>query len=235
MDDMLLEGRAISKTFRSGLFGRPRPVLREVHIGLRRGESLALMGPSGCGKSTLARILLRLEEPDGGTVRFEGRDITRLGGKSLRPFRRQVQLISQRPECCFDPRRRLGESVLEPLEFHGLTRGGEARLEELLEQVQLTGELLDRYPHQVSGGEIQRLSLCRTLLLSPQVLVLDEPTSMLDVSVQAQILRILRRLREARGLTCLLITHDPRVAEYMCGRVQYLETAGQFRFGRLPL
>ena len=118
---------------------------------------------------------------------------------------------------------RLGDSILEPLSFYGVRRASSReRLLELLEQVKLTDELLTRYPHQVSGGEIQRLSLCRALLLEPQLLVLDEPTSMLDISVQAQILQILRELKETHGLSYLFITHDREVAEYMCGRIQYL-------------
>ena len=179
------------------------------------------MGPSGCGKSTLARILLRLLEPDGGQVLFDGEDITRRRGKGLRPFRRRVQLISQRPETFFDPRVLLGRSLVEPLGFFGLgVEPGEVARR--LEQVKLTEGLLERYPHQVSGGEIQRLSLCRALLLGPEVLVLDEATSMLDASVQAQILGILRELREREGISCLLITHDRQLAEYFCDNIQTL-------------
>lgn len=221
--DILLEGRAIVKTFRGGFGGRPYRALDHAELALFRGETLGLMGPSGCGKSTLARILLRLIEPDSGQVLFKGRDVTCHKGKELLPFRRKVQLISQRPESFFDPRMRLGDSILEPLSFYGVRRASSReRLLELLEQVKLTDELLTRYPHQVSGGEIQRLSLCRALLLEPQLLVLDEPTSMLDISVQAQILQILRELKETHGLSYLFITHDREVAEYMCGRIQHL-------------
>lgn len=222
MADILWEGRDLSKTFRSGFGGRPYRALDHVDISLYQGETLGLMGPSGCGKSTLARILLRLIDADEGQILFRGQDITKLRGKSLLPFRRQVQLISQRPESFFDPRYRLGNSLLEPLEFFHLERDKQ-RLNTLLEQVKLTDELLLRYPHQVSGGEIQRLALCRALLLSPSVLVLDEPTSMLDVSVQAQILQLLRQFQQDMGLTYLFITHDRQVANYMCDRVISLE------------
>lgn len=222
MADILWEGRDLSKTFRSGFGGRPYRALDHVDISLYRGETLGLMGPSGCGKSTLARVLLRLIDADEGQILFRGQDITKLRGKSLLPFRRQVQLISQRPESFFDPRYRLGNSLLEPLEFFHLERDKQ-RLNTLLEQVKLTDELLLRYPHQVSGGEIQRLALCRALLLSPSVLVLDEPTSMLDVSVQAQILQLLRQFQQDMGLTYLFITHDRQVANYMCDRVISLE------------
>ena len=227
MNDILWEGRDITKTFHSGFGGRSYQALAHVDLALHRGETLGLMGPSGCGKSTLCRILLRLIEPDQGQILFGGQDITHAKGKELLSFRRRVQLISQRPESFFDPRFRLGDSILEPLSFYGISKTqGRQQLQQLLDEVKLTDELLSRYPHQVSGGEIQRLSLCRALLLSPQVLVLDEPTSMLDVSVQAQILHILRRLRERHGLSYLFITHDREAAAYLCHRIQKLEAPG---------
>lgn len=219
---VILEGRHITKRYRSSPFARPKTVLSDVELRLWQGETLGLMGPSGCGKSTLARILLRLLPPDEGQILFQGQDVTCLHGRALLPFRRQVQLISQRPETCFDPHWTLGKSLTEPLEILGLRQDREDRVPELLEQVKLTGELLSRYPHQVSGGEIQRLALVRALLLQPRVLVLDEPTSMLDISVQAQILQILREIRTFYRLSCLLITHDREVAWYMCDRIQTL-------------
>lgn len=226
MHDIIWEGRNITKTFRSGFGGRPYQALDHVDIQLYQGETLGLMGPSGCGKSTLARILLRLINSDKGQVLYQGQDITHLRGKALLPFRRQVQLISQRPESFFDPHCCLGRSLLEPMEFFRLEKDRQ-RMYELLERVKLTDELLQRYPHQVSGGEIQRLSLCRALLLSPKILVLDEPTSMLDISVQAQILQILRELQNSMDLTYLFITHDHDVASYMCDRVVTLDTVKQ--------
>lgn len=219
MNEIILEGRQIEKTFRGGFGCRPHRALDGVSIQLRRGETLGLMGPSGCGKSTLGRILLRLIAPDRGSIFYCGEEITHWHGKALRPFRKSVQLIAQRPEAFFDPRRTLIQSLLEPLDIFGLPKERE-RLSGLLEQVKLTEELLSRYPHQVSGGEIQRLSLCRALLLQPEVLILDEPTSMLDISVQAQILQILRELRERHGLSYLFITHDREVAEHLCDRIQ---------------
>ena len=220
----ILEGRGLVKRFRGGFGGRSHLVLSGVDIVLYPGETLGLMGPSGCGKSTAARILMGLLEPDEGTVWFDGREITRLRGRALKPFRRQVQLIAQRPESFFDPRQRLGDSLTEPLAIFRELADRRRRVPELLEQVKLTEELLHRYPHQVSGGEIQRLSLCRALLLEPRVLVLDEPTSMLDISVQAQILQILRQLQEDYHLSYLFITHDRAVADHMCSRIQMLES-----------
>ncbi len=225
MNNTVLEGRGLAKTFFGGFGGRKSRVFENVSIGLCSGETLGLMGPSGCGKSTLARILLLLVKPDKGDVFFQGRRVTGLRGKELLLFRRKVQFISQRPESFFDPRIRLGDSILEPLSFYGGRRKaeeGRERLKELLAQTKLTDELLVRYPHQVSGGEIQRLSLCRALLLKPEILILDEPTSMLDVSVQAQLLRILKELKAEHGLSYLFITHDREAAEFMCDRIQVL-------------
>lgn len=223
MSEILLEGKAIGKTFRRGFGGRPFQVLNEADLKLFRHETLGLMGPSGCGKSTLARILLLLLSPDRGDIFLEGRKVTGIHGQELRYFRKKVQLISQRPETFFDPRMRLGDSILEPLAFYGGRKSvveGKERLMSLLDQVKLTDELLSRFPHQVSGGEIQRLSLCRALLLNPDILILDEPTSMLDISVQAQILRILKELKAEHGLSYLFITHDGEAAAFMCDRIQ---------------
>ena len=197
MSNAVLEGRGLTKTFRGGFGGRPDRALTNVDIQLLRGETLGLMGPSGCGKSTLARLLLRLIPPDSGQVFFDGQDVTHLRGRELRFLRRRVQLISQRPESFFDPRLPLGKSLREPLRIFGLPEEP-GRVEALLEQVKLTGEA--------------------------PILVLDEPTSMLDISVQAQILSILRDLRERYTLSCLLITHDREVADYMCERVVELSS-----------
>lgn len=221
--DTVLEGRGLSKTFRGGFGGRAHEAFRNVDVALGRGETLGLMGPSGCGKSTAARILLRLLPPSEGSVWYEGREITRLRGRALLPFRRRVQLISQRPESFFDPHMTLGQSLVEPLKIFGDHSDPSRRTAALLEQVKLTEALLSRYPHQVSGGEIQRLSLCRALLLQPEVLVLDEPTSMLDVSVQAQILQILKELKARHGLSYLFITHDGEAAAFLCDRVQHMD------------
>lgn len=231
MSDIILEGKEITKTFHDSFGGRPHRTLDKINVSIGRKETLGLMGPSGCGKSTLARILLLLIRPDEGSIFFEGREMTGKKRRELGDFRKKVQLISQRPESFFDPRIRLGESILEPLSFYGKSgkrKEDEERLHQLLEQVKLTEELLTRYPHQVSGGEIQRLSLCRALLLEPEILVLDEPTSMLDISVQAQILQILKELKEKHGLSYLFITHDKEAAAFMCDRIQKMEASDSF-------
>ncbi|MEM1485828.1 dipeptide/oligopeptide/nickel ABC transporter ATP-binding protein [Oscillospiraceae bacterium PP1C4] len=221
----MLEAQNICKTFHDRWGYKSFSALDHVSLKVEKGETLGLMGPSGCGKSTLARILLRLIYEDSGRVLFGEEDISSLRGRKLRPFRQRVQLISQRPESFFDPSMKLGESVIEPLKiFHIYEKESAARmLSEALEQVKLNDSLLERYPHQVSGGEIQRLSICRALLLNPEVLVLDEATSMLDVSVQAQILHILKELQRLKKLSYLFISHDRAVVEWMCDRVAQME------------
>ena len=199
-------------------------VLDNCSLQLDEGECVGIMGQSGSGKTTLARIFLRLIEADAGNVFFEGQDITALKGSALKPFRSQVQLISQRPESFFDPIFKLGKSLREPLKiFNRYDKNSEERIKELLELVQLNTAVLDRYPHQVSGGEIQRLSIARALLLKPKVLVLDEPTSMLDISVQAQILHLLKDIQKSNGLTYMLIAHDKAVCDFLCSRVVKIE------------
>lgn len=219
-DKPILEAKNISKTFSSWFDTRRVEALNNVSLTLVGGETLGLMGPSGCGKSTLVQILLRLIREDSGNVFFCGEDITNLRGRALRNFRRNVQLIPQRPEGYFDPRIRIGKSIFEPLNFFPeLKSEASTRLELLLKQLSLTNALLERFPHQVSGGEIQRLSLCRALLLKPTVLILDEATSMLDISVQAQILHILRQIKAQYKLSYLFITHDQAVAKCFCNRI----------------
>lgn len=218
----MLEAREICKSYYDRAVRRQRVVLDNCSLSIGEGEAVALMGESGCGKSTLARIMLRLLPADSGRVLFRGQDITGAGGRSLLPFRRQVQLLSQRPESFFDPLLTLGQSLREPRAIFGLACG-EEEISSLLELVKLNKALLERYPHQVSGGEIQRAALARALLLQPRLLVLDEPTSMLDISVQAQILQLLRQIRREKQLAYLLITHDGAVARFMCDRTVRME------------
>jgi ABC-type glutathione transport system ATPase component len=221
----MLEARSISKTY-FGRRGSPgKLVLDDVCLSLRPGETLGLMGPSGSGKSTLARILLRLIPATSGEVLLDGVPVW--GRSAVKPalFHRRVQFLSQHPESFFDPSRKLGFSCLEPNAIHRVypPRESSERLALLLEKVKLSPKLLCRYPHQVSGGEIQRLAICRALLLEPETLILDEPTSMLDVSVQAQTLAILRDLQEAKGLAYLFISHDEEVVRLMSDRIGRLD------------
>lgn len=217
----MLRGEKICKYYTDRSSGKKVAALADCSLAIGSGEAVGLMGGSGSGKSTLARILLRLIPCDSGRILFEEQEITHLRNRDLLCFRRRVQLISQRPESFFDPLMTLAESLREPLEIYDLPYCRE-EIGEVLELVKLNISLLQRYPHQVSGGEIQRLSIARALLLQPQILILDEPTSMLDISVQAQILQLLKQIRRDRQLSYLLISHDAAVVRWMCDRTLLL-------------
>lgn len=189
-------------------------VLDHVSLKLESGKTLGLMGQSGSGKSTIARILLMQESMDVGDIYFHGERVDKRNRDMMKRFRRRVQYISQHPESFFDPNWKIGKSVLEGAAVYGEKKEAQELLPRLLEQVKLNQAVFDRYPHQVSGGEIQRAALCRALLLKPEVLILDEATSMLDVSVQAQILNILKEIQEKEKLSYLLISHDKEVVSW---------------------
>lgn len=216
----MLKGIELCKSYKKQ--GRVHMVLDHCTLELGQGQALGLMGPSGCGKSTLARILLRLIEADRGQITFQNNNITTLGQSYLKDFRRQVQFISQRPESFFDPLVKLGKSLVEPSKLYQC-QWQQEEINQLLEQVKLSRAVLDRYPHQVSGGEIQRLSIARALLLKPKVLVLDEPTSMLDISVQAQILHLLKAIRLQENLSYLYIGHDRAVLKFICDQILVMD------------
>ncbi len=208
---------------REGFLGRRRwlRAVDGVDLELRPGETLALVGESGCGKSTLARLLLRLEEPTRGAVRFGGTDLWQMDAARVRSFRREVQLVFQDPYASLNPRMRVGSIVGEGLEIHriGTRSDRRRRVRELLEQVGLSPEAASGYPHEFSGGQRQRIGIARALAVGPRVVVADEPVSALDVSVQAQILNLLQELKESQGLTYLLISHDLRVVRHVADRV----------------
>lgn len=219
----MLEAVEVSKKYWDRSSGRQYDVLQSCSLQIAAGEAVGMMGPSGCGKSTLARVLLRLLPTDSGRIIFQTQDVTQLSQKQLKPFRQQVQFISQRPESFFDPLLKLGASLREPLHIFDLPDSSEI-IEAALATVKLLSPaLLDRYPHQVSGGEVQRLSIARALLLKPKLLILDEPTSMLDISVQAQILQLLKNIRRQEQMAFLFISHDKAVINYMCDRQLYMQ------------
>ena len=218
----MLKAENISKSFIDRSSGKSFRLLQDVSLEIVPGEAVALMGGSGSGKSTLARLLLRLLPCDAGKIYFRGTDITKLSGKELAGFRRSVQFISQRPESFLDPRKTLSYSLREALEVFSVPYAEEQALE-MLDLVKLNAKLLERYPHQVSGGEIQRICLVRALLLEPELLILDEPTSMLDISVQAQILHLLKDIRTQKQIAYLFISHDRLISEWLCDRVVRIE------------
>jgi oligopeptide/dipeptide ABC transporter ATP-binding protein len=222
----LLEVRGLAVHFhqRAGWLGGPDRIVRAVDgvsFALQAGESLGLVGESGSGKSTVGRAILRLLAPTGGSIRFEGTELSRLGEGPLRPLRRQMQMIFQDPQSSLNPRKTVMRSVAEPLIVHeGLSgKALRERVRQLLEMVGLQREHMYRFPHELSGGQRQRIGLARALALRPRLLVLDEPTSALDVSVQAQMLSLLERLQEELALTYLFISHNLAVVRHICDRV----------------
>jgi len=212
--------------------GRVRAV-DGISFDLRRGETLGIVGESGCGKSTAATTLLRLEEPTGGSVLFDGEEVTAFDDGELTRFRRRAQLVFQDPASSFDPRMTVGESVGEPLVVHGMRDRDRRRaiVEDLVERVGLSAADCDRYPHEFSGGQKQRLGIARALVVNPDLIVADEPTSALDVSVQAEILRLIERVQDEFGVAIVFISHDMGVVREVCDRVavmylgEFVETA----------
>ena len=193
-----------------------------VDFDIRRGQTVSLVGESGSGKSTVANALMHLVEPSAGTVVLDGQDITSVKGKELKALRRRIAMVFQDPFASLDPRQHVSRAVAEPLEVHGLggdKDGRRRRVEELFDLVGLSNRFLDRYPHELSGGQRQRVSIARALAGEPDLIILDEATAALDVSVQAQIMNLLNRLQEELGLTYLFIAHDLAVVEHMSDHV----------------
>jgi peptide/nickel transport system ATP-binding protein len=206
-----------------GLFG-VRGLVRAVDgvdFTVSVGEALGLVGESGCGKSTTGRAVVRLIDPSAGSIEFAGQDITRLRGRALREVRRDLQIVFQDPYSSLNPRHTVGQIVAMPLRVNGVRPAGgvEHRVRELLETVGLNPEHYNRYPHEFSGGQCQRIGLARALALRPRLIVADEPVSALDVSIQAQIINLLRHLRSEFGLAFLFIAHDLAVVRHFCQRV----------------
>ncbi|MFM7809427.1 MAG: ABC transporter ATP-binding protein [Planctomycetota bacterium] len=192
-----------------------------VSFTLNRGETLGLVGESGCGKTTAGRALLRLIPATGGTANFDGQDIFSLAPEAMRTLRRRIQIIFQEPGGSLNPRMRVGNIIGEPLLVHGLATGDQlrSRVEELLVRCGLWKQAADRYPHEFSGGQRQRIGIARALALDPDLIVCDEPTSALDVSIQSQILNLLKDLQDERGLSYLFISHDMAVIHHICHRI----------------
>jgi oligopeptide transport system ATP-binding protein len=192
-----------------------------VTFSIRRGETLGVVGESGCGKSTMARCIVRLLEPTAGKVIFDGRDITKSSRKQMRPIRREIMMVFQDPYASLNARKRVGFIVAEALEVHNLGTPAERkrRVQELLEVVGLNAEHYNRFPHEFSGGQRQRIGIARALAVNPKLIVCDEPVSALDVSIQAQILNLLKDLQTEFGLTYLFIAHDLNVVRYISDRV----------------
>ncbi|MFE6646906.1 ABC transporter ATP-binding protein [Nocardioides sp. NPDC057772] len=222
----LVEARDLVKHFGDGkgLFTSNRPPVRAVDgvsLTIRRGETLGLVGESGSGKSTLGRLILRLIEPTSGSVTFDGQDIAQLSKSSLTQLRKRMQLVFQDPVSSFNPRMTIAQVLTEPMVVHGMgDRAGRLeRAKELLDLVGLPSFALERYPHQFSGGQAQRIGIARALATDPDLIVCDEAVSALDVSVQAQVLNLLKEVQRELGLSYLFIAHDLNVVRYISDRV----------------
>jgi oligopeptide/dipeptide ABC transporter ATP-binding protein len=244
----LLEVKNLVKHFVAdrSVFGRPTAFIKAVDgvsFSVDDGETLALVGESGCGKSTVSRLVLRLIEPDAGSVHFEGRDLLALNANDLRAFRRDAQIIFQDPYASLNPRMTVSQILTEPLALHDLVppAGRRERIEELLRLVGLEPRLARRYPHEFSGGQRQRIAIARALAVEPKLIICDEPVSALDVSIQAQIVNLFEALRERLGLTYVFVAHDLAVVRHLSDRIavmylgQIVEIAPKLRLYSTPL
>lgn len=225
MAELLLEIVNLTKTFtpRRKMFGQRKAytAVDRVSFSMSKGETLGLVGESGCGKSTLALTIMRLYEPSGGQIFFDGKDVTQLNEKALKPIRKQSQMIFQDPYAALDPQMTVEQIICEPLEIHNIGTKNE-RCEEAarwLKRVGLSAEDLDRFPSEFSGGQQQRIGIARALILRPKLVICDEAVSALDVSVQAQILNLLRDLQDEFGLAYLFISHNIAVTAFMSHRI----------------
>lgn len=226
MSEIILEAKNIKKHFpiRKGLLLREVGSVKavdDVSLIVRKGETLGLVGESGCGKSTLGRTLIRLYEPTAGNIDFAGKNFLKLRGEELRLQRKNIQMIFQDPYASLDPRMTVGQIIRQPMDIHkvGSAKEREQRVIELIELVGLRKGHVNRYPHEFSGGQRQRISIARAIALNPELVICDEPVSALDVSIQAQILNLLKDLQQKLALTYVFISHDLSVIEHVCDRV----------------
>ena len=237
-EKVLVEARALQMYFPigSGFTGKPRKILKavdEVDLSIKKGETFGLVGESGCGKTTVGRSLVRLYQPTGGTILYDGEDITNLDFKALAPYRKKLQMIFQDPYASLDPRMTVSSIIAEPLKNRTdmSKKDKDGRVAQLIELVGLKSDHALRYPHEFSGGQRQRIGIARALANNPEFIVCDEPISALDVSIQAQIINLLAQLQRELNLTVLFISHDLRVVRHITHRVMVMYLGSNVEVG----
>jgi len=222
----MLEVRDLKKYFALSN-GRQIRAVDGISFRIQTNEILGIVGESGCGKSTLGRLILRLIEPDAGQVFFGGEEITRLSRNALRSRRRTMQMVFQNPFSSFNPKIRIGAALMEVCSYYGMSFSeGDDKINRLLRDIGLSGDMLNRWPRELSGGQLQRLAIARAIIGEPSLLIADEPLSALDVSVQAQLLNLLDDIRGKRSMAMIFISHDMTVVEYFCDRVAVMYLGG---------
>lgn len=226
MVENILEVKNVKKYFpiKKGFFLREVGQVKavdDVSFNVKKGETLGLVGESGCGKSTLGRTLIRLYDPTAGEISFKGQNFLQVGGEKLRQMRKDMQMIFQDPYASLDPRMTVGQILAQPFEIHNMLTQKERveKIKQLLETVGLKASHINRYPHEFSGGQRQRISIARAVALNPSLVIADEPVSALDVSIQAQVLNLMKDLQEKLQLTYVFISHDLSVIEHLCDRI----------------
>ncbi len=225
---MQLQVKGLSKKYYSGfLENKVTKAVDEVSFDIKEGEIFGLVGGSGSGKTTVSKIVMGLLKPSSGGVFYNGRDLTKMSNRDWHLLRKEIQMVFQHPQLTFNPRRNIYFACAEPIRLYKLAKNKieeKAMVEYLIERVGLTKDQLKKYPHELSGGQAQRLSITRALCLQPKFIICDEPTSMLDVSVQAQILELLKEIHDEFNITMLYISHDLEVIQSICDRVAVMET-----------
>lgn len=224
----LLETKDVTKTFSSGFWGKEKTyAVDHVNLRIEQGRIHGLIGGSGSGKTTLSRMIMGFLRPDSGEIIYEGKHLEQLKPREWRPMRREIQMIFQNPQKAFNPRFSIYDCCAEPIRLHHLAANRDeerSMVYHMLDSVGITRDQMNKFPHEVSGGQAQRVAIVRTLVLKPKLLICDEPTSMLDVSVQAQIIELLRRIEQRQDCTMLFISHDLDVVRHLCSDVTVMRT-----------
>ena len=224
----MLEVKELTKTYNSGFLGRVHThAVNNISFEINDGEVFGLFGESGCGKTTTSKIIMGLIDATSGSVLYNGQELVGRKQKNWKPIRREIQMVYQHPQMTFNPRATIYNACAEPIRLYGLAKNKDEEREmiyNMVEQVGVSRDQLKKFPHEISGGQAQRISIARTLILKPKLLICDEPTSMLDISVQAQVLSLLKEINEKEKLTILYISHDLDVMNAICKRVAVMKS-----------